>query len=293
MNLTLTCGGSRAPTPPGKLRALRGARHQPGHVVPRDARRRQRADWSRAGRCRSRSITTAAKGSAGSCGMMINGVAHGPMKGTATCQLHMRSFQDGATIYIEPWRSRAFPVIKDLVVDRSALDRIIAAGGFITAPTGGAQDANNVPGCRSRTPMPRWTRPRASAAARASRRARTARRRCSPRRRSRTSACCRRASRSAIGARGDGRADGRRGVRPLHAVRRVSGSVSQRDQHRHDRADESRLLARDAHRTRREERSPLTGVLCDRTKSTNSPRCGWRTTADSDRSCRSWSARRV
>ncbi len=85
------------------------------------------------------------EGICGSCGMMINGVAHGPMKGTATCQLHMRSFTDGATIHIEPWRARAFPVIKDLVVNRSALDRIIAAGGFITAPTGSAQDANNIP----------------------------------------------------------------------------------------------------------------------------------------------------
>jgi succinate dehydrogenase / fumarate reductase iron-sulfur subunit len=84
------------------------------------------------------------EGICGSCGMMINGVAHGPMKGTAACQLHMRSFDDGATVYIEPWRSRAFPVVKDLVVNRSALDRIIAAGGFITAPTGSAQDANNI-----------------------------------------------------------------------------------------------------------------------------------------------------
>jgi succinate dehydrogenase / fumarate reductase iron-sulfur subunit len=84
------------------------------------------------------------EGICGMCGVMINGVAHGPMKGTATCQLHMRSFADGDTIYIEPWRSRAFPVIKDLVVNRGALDRIIAAGGFITAPTGGAQDANDI-----------------------------------------------------------------------------------------------------------------------------------------------------
>src|SRR5262249_9455126 len=84
------------------------------------------------------------EGICGSCGMMINGVAHGPMKGTATCQLHMRSFDDGAEVYIEPWRSRAFPVIKDLVVNRSAFDRIIAAGGFITANTGGAQDANSI-----------------------------------------------------------------------------------------------------------------------------------------------------
>jgi succinate dehydrogenase / fumarate reductase iron-sulfur subunit len=85
------------------------------------------------------------EGICGSCGMMIDGVAHGPMKGTATCQLHMRSFTDGASIYIEPWRSRAFPVIKDLVVNRGALDRIIAAGGFISVPTGSAQDANVLP----------------------------------------------------------------------------------------------------------------------------------------------------
>src|SRR5207302_2927382 len=84
------------------------------------------------------------EGICGMCSLMINGVAHGPMKGTATCQLHMRSFRDGDTIYIEPWRARAFPVIKDLTVDRSSLDRIIQAGGFITAPAGGAQDANAI-----------------------------------------------------------------------------------------------------------------------------------------------------
>src|SRR5215475_4810098 len=84
------------------------------------------------------------EGICGSCGMMIDGVAHGPMKGTAACQLHMRSFADGATIHVEPWRSRAFPVIKDLVVNRSAFDRINAAGGFITARTGSAQDANDI-----------------------------------------------------------------------------------------------------------------------------------------------------
>lgn len=84
------------------------------------------------------------EGICGMCSLMINGAAHGPMKGTATCQLHMRSFKDGQTIIIEPWRARAFPVIKDLIVDRSALDRIIQAGGFISASTGGAQDANAI-----------------------------------------------------------------------------------------------------------------------------------------------------
>jgi succinate dehydrogenase / fumarate reductase iron-sulfur subunit len=84
------------------------------------------------------------EGICGSCSLMINGAAHGPMKGTATCQLHMRSFRDGDTITVEPWRAKAFPVIRDLVVDRGALDRIIQAGGFISASTGGAQDANAV-----------------------------------------------------------------------------------------------------------------------------------------------------
>ena len=84
------------------------------------------------------------EGICGMCSLMINGAAHGPMKGTATCQLHMRSFTDGQTIIIEPWRARAFPVIRDLIVDRSALDRIIQAGGFISASTGGAQDANTI-----------------------------------------------------------------------------------------------------------------------------------------------------
>ena len=85
------------------------------------------------------------EGICGSCGLMINGVAHGPMKGTATCQLHMRSFKDGDTIYIEPWRARAFPVVKDLVVDRGAFDRIIAAGGFVSVSTGSAPDGNSLP----------------------------------------------------------------------------------------------------------------------------------------------------
>src|SRR5688500_12413439 len=82
------------------------------------------------------------EGICGSCGMMINGQAHGPQKGTATCQLHMRKFDDGDEIYIEPWRARAFPVLKDLIVDRRALDTIVEAGRDITPPTGAAPDAN-------------------------------------------------------------------------------------------------------------------------------------------------------
>jgi succinate dehydrogenase / fumarate reductase, iron-sulfur subunit len=85
------------------------------------------------------------EGICGSCGMMINGVAHGPAKGTATCQLHMRHFKDGETIYIEPWRARAFPVLRDLVVDRSPLDKIIQAGGYVSVSTGSAPEANLIP----------------------------------------------------------------------------------------------------------------------------------------------------
>jgi succinate dehydrogenase / fumarate reductase iron-sulfur subunit len=85
------------------------------------------------------------EGICGSCGSMLNGVAHGPVAGTTLCQLHMRNFHDGDEIYIEPWRARAFPVVKDLVVDRTALDRLIAAGGFISVATGSAPDGNAIP----------------------------------------------------------------------------------------------------------------------------------------------------
>lgn len=85
------------------------------------------------------------EGICGSCGMMINGVAHGPSRGTATCQLHMRLFRDGDEIWIEPWRSAAFPVVRDLVVNRGALDRIVAAGGFVDVRTGGTPDGNAIP----------------------------------------------------------------------------------------------------------------------------------------------------
>ena len=85
------------------------------------------------------------EGICGTCSLMINGQAHGNQRGTATCQLHMRKFKSGDTIVIEPWRASAFPIIKDLMVDRSAFDRIIESGGFITAPTGGAPDANLIP----------------------------------------------------------------------------------------------------------------------------------------------------
>jgi succinate dehydrogenase / fumarate reductase iron-sulfur subunit len=85
------------------------------------------------------------EGICGSCSLMINGKPHGPHKGTTACQLHMRSFKDGDTVFIEPWRAKAFPVLKDLVVDRGAMDRIIQAGGFVSVNTGSAQDANSIP----------------------------------------------------------------------------------------------------------------------------------------------------
>jgi succinate dehydrogenase / fumarate reductase iron-sulfur subunit len=86
------------------------------------------------------------EGICGSCSLYINGQAHGPMQGTTTCQLHMRSFKDGDTVFIEPWRAKAFPVIKDLVVDRSAFDRVIQAGGYVSVNTSGnTLDANAIP----------------------------------------------------------------------------------------------------------------------------------------------------
>ena len=85
------------------------------------------------------------EGICGTCNMVINGQPHGPMRGTTTCQLHMRHFSDGDTIVIEPWRAEAFPIIKDLVVDRSAFDRIIQAGGYISVNTGQAPDGNAIP----------------------------------------------------------------------------------------------------------------------------------------------------
>jgi succinate dehydrogenase / fumarate reductase iron-sulfur subunit len=85
------------------------------------------------------------EGICGTCSLMIDGVAHGPQRGTATCQLHMRKFTSNVEIVVEPWRATAFPIIKDLMVDRAAFDRIVEAGGFITAPTGGAPDANLIP----------------------------------------------------------------------------------------------------------------------------------------------------
>jgi succinate dehydrogenase / fumarate reductase, iron-sulfur subunit len=84
------------------------------------------------------------EGICGICGFMINGVAHGPLRGTTVCQLHMRHFRDGQELYLEPWRARAFPIVKDLMVDRGAFDRLIAAGGYISVSTGSAPDGNAI-----------------------------------------------------------------------------------------------------------------------------------------------------
>ena len=85
------------------------------------------------------------EGICGACSLVINGIPHGPERGSAVCQLHMRRFKDGATVTVEPWRARAFPIVKDLVTDRSAFDRVIQAGGFVSVNTGSAPEANTVP----------------------------------------------------------------------------------------------------------------------------------------------------
>lgn len=122
------------------------------------------------------------EGICGACSLVINGDAHGPER-TTTCQLHMRSFADGDTIDVEPWRASAFPVIKDLVVDRTAFDRIIQAGGYITAPTGAAPEAHAT-AVRSRTRTSRSSTRSASGAGPVWPRVPTGRRCCSPRPRS-------------------------------------------------------------------------------------------------------------
>ena len=165
MNLTLKVWRQKdAHRAQGRLRHLRGQRRLRRHVLPRNARRGQRgADRARA-RNRSRSIPIAAKASAARARWSSTAGARRP-KGTTACQLHMRHFQDGETITIEPWRARAFPVLKDLITDRSAFDRIIQAGGFVSVNTGGAPDANALPVPKDRLPTGPWTRRPASAAA--------------------------------------------------------------------------------------------------------------------------------
>ena len=178
------------------------------------------------------------EGICGTCSLMINGQAHGPAKGTATCQLHMRKFHDGQEIVIEPWRATAFPVVKDLMVDRSAFDRIVEAGGYITAPTGGPRDANLilVPKVVADAAMDARS---ASGAGPAWPPAPTVPRTSSPRR-SPTSTCCPRGSPSAPPRRGDGHHDGG-ALRLLHQPRRVRGRLPEEHLHRLHRPHEQGL----------------------------------------------------
>ena len=146
VRLNLRIWRQAGPTAAGRLVDYAAEARLARHVVPRDARRRQRRADRRGARTRSRSTPTAAKASAACAASSSTACAHGPDRGTTVCQLHMRRFKDGDTITVEPWRAKAFPVVKDLVVDRSAFDRIIAAGGYVVRSTcGGAPDGNAIP----------------------------------------------------------------------------------------------------------------------------------------------------
>ena len=144
MNLTLRIWRQRNATTPGQFVTYeaREISHDMSFlemldVVNEDLTRRGEEPIAFDSDCR--------EGICGSCGLVVNGVPHGPMHATTVCQLHMRSFKDGDTITIEPWRAAPFPVIKDLVVDRGAFDRIIQSGGYVSVSTGGAPDGNAIP----------------------------------------------------------------------------------------------------------------------------------------------------
>ncbi len=169
------------------------------------------------------------EGICGMCGFMINGEAHGPRRGTTVCQLHMRHFRDGDVLHLEPWRARAFPVVKDLMVDRRAFDRVIQAGGFISVSTGSAPEANLMP-------VPKRIADRAFEAAE-----------CIG-----CGACVAQCPNAAaqlftaakvshLGLAGDGRGDGAGGFRLLHQPRRVPGGLPEGDLDRFHRAPEPRL----------------------------------------------------
>ncbi len=144
LNLTLRVWRQAAPNAPGRLVEYKAENISPDmsflemlDVVNEGLIRRGEEPIAFDSDCR--------EGICGTCGCMVNGVAHGPDPGTTVCQLHMRRFRDGDTITIEPWRAAAFPVVKDLVVDRSALDRIVKAGGYVSMNVGAAPDANAIP----------------------------------------------------------------------------------------------------------------------------------------------------
>jgi succinate dehydrogenase / fumarate reductase iron-sulfur subunit len=143
MNLTLRVWRQKGPEEKGRLEEIEAKNISPHmsflemlDVVNEGLARQGREPVAFESDCR--------EGICGACSLVINGIAHGPERGTTACQLHMRHFRDGGTITIEPWRARAFPVIKDLVTDRSAFDRILQAGGFVSVSTGNAPEANTV-----------------------------------------------------------------------------------------------------------------------------------------------------
>ena len=144
MNLTLKVWRQPGPNAPGRLVEYKADNISPDmsflemlDVVNEDLIKRGDEPIAFDSDCR--------EGICGTCGCMVNGVAHGPDPGTTVCQLHMRRFKNGDTIVIEPWRARAFPVVRDLVVDRTALDRVVRAGGYISMNVGAAPDANAIP----------------------------------------------------------------------------------------------------------------------------------------------------
>ena len=144
MDFTLHIWRQKGPTDKGKLETYRASNITPDMSFF-EMMETLNVDLARKGEEPIAMEYDCLEGICGTCSLMINGVAHGPEAGTTTCQLHMRSFKDGDTITIEPFRSRAFPILKDLIVDRSAFDRIIQAGGYISVNTGGAPDANALP----------------------------------------------------------------------------------------------------------------------------------------------------
>lgn len=144
MNLTLHVWRQDGPTAPGRFETY-SAKDISEHASFLEMLDLVNEDLTRGGREPIAFEHDCREGICGTCGMMINGVPHGPSSLVATCQLHMRIFKDGDEIWIEPWRATAFPVIRDLAVDRSAFDRIINAGGYISIRTGSAQEANAIP----------------------------------------------------------------------------------------------------------------------------------------------------
>ena len=144
MNLTLNVWRQAGPNAPGKFETYE-AKGISEHISFLEMLDQVNENLLREGREPIAFEHDCREGICGSCGMIVNGAAHGPKKLTTVCQLHMRNFKDGDVIHVEPWRARAFPVIKDLVVDRSSFDRVIQKGGFISTNSGSAPDANSVP----------------------------------------------------------------------------------------------------------------------------------------------------